>query len=476
MTALVAALYSIFELGQQSHFLTSAFDLGIFDQAVHGYAHLGAPVSLIKGVHDGFGTHFSVLGDHFSPILAVLAPVYRVFPHAQTLLVAQGVLFAASVPSVWLFTRRSLGRGAAYPIAIAYALAWGFQSAMADDFHEIAFAVPLIAFALERLDAGKLRPAIISALLLLLVKEDLGLIVAAFGVVVGVRTTRWRLGGVLVLAGIVAAVLSTEVFIPAAGGRAGYYWNYYIALGSGPLAALWHVVRHPLSTLHLATHPAQKVRLLQWLFLPLGLASLGSSFVLLAIPQLAELLLSDNPYHWQLDSHYIAILVPILTLAAVDGVAKLRRRTERLVPAGRPIWARVAGSALGLAYAGGVLAVAIWALAQMPFHEMTQHWWWHTNAYQSAERAAVDVVPSGATVEASDHLAPQLTDRARVMLLDATPREAPWVVFDADAADWPLTSAEQLARPGWLLSHDYRQVFSRSGIVVYHRTTGAGAQ
>ncbi len=61
---------------------------------------------------------------------------------------------------------------------------------MAADFHEVAFAVPLLAIALERLDAGRLRTALIAAGLLLLVKEDFGLVVAAFGLVVGIRTRR----------------------------------------------------------------------------------------------------------------------------------------------------------------------------------------------------------------------------------------------------------------------------------------------
>ncbi|HTC69070.1 MAG TPA: DUF2079 domain-containing protein, partial [Acidothermaceae bacterium] len=168
LTAAFAAVYTVFEIEQQRHFNTAGYDLGIFDQAIHGYAHLHAPISLMKGVHNGFGTHFSELGDHFSPIIATVAPVYRVFPDAVTLLIVQGLLFAASMPSVWLFSKRNLGRTAAYLITAAYALSWGLQAAMAADFHEIAFAVPLLAIAIERLDAGRLRSAVIAAVLLML--------------------------------------------------------------------------------------------------------------------------------------------------------------------------------------------------------------------------------------------------------------------------------------------------------------------
>lgn len=468
---MVAALYTVFELGQQRNFLTHAYDLGIEGQAIRGYAHLQAPISLMKGVHNGFGTHFSVLGDHFSPIIALVGPVYRVFPHVSTLLVVQGLLFAASVPFVWMFATRKLGRLGAYVIAAAYALSWGLQTAMANDFHEIAFAVPLLAVAIERLDAGKLRASLIAAAALLFVKEDYGLVVAAFGLVIGLRTKRWRLAVVVAVVGVAASVIATKVLIPAFGGRADYYWNYYAWMGPDPASALWHVIRHPLATLHFAATPEAKARLLRWFFLPLGLASLGSSFALLALPLLGELLLSSNPNNWLISSHYAAPLTPILTLAAVDTVGKIGRALSGR-RARRP---RARTTALRLGYAAGVFAVAVWSCTQMPFGELAKSWFWHPSAYQQAQLAAVETVPSGATVEATDRLAPHLIDRSNVMLLDAKPRGAPWVVIDEGHFNFPLTVAEQEQRPGWLLAHGYRQVFSRLGVVVYHRAASGQA-
>ncbi len=477
LTAATATLYTVFEIEQQRHFQTAGYDLGIFDQAISGYAHLHAPISLMKGVHNGFGTHFSELGDHFSPIIAAVAPAYRVFPSAVTLLVIQGLLFAASLPSVWLFSRRALGRPAAYLIAAAYALAWGLQAAMAADFHEIAFAVPLLAIALERLDASRLRTAVIAALLLLLVKEDFGLVVAAFGLVVGLRTRRWRLAGILAVTGIGFTVLADRVFIPAFGGKAGYYWDYYAALGSGPLEAAWHVVRHPLWTLHLMVTPQAKVRLLEWLFFPLGLMPLGSPFVLLSVPLLAERLLSDNPNHWTLTHQYTAPFVPILTLAAVDTVARIRRSLQSHRSTELRERSRVRLSwAVGPAYALGILLVAVWAWSRMPFGQLTHDGItqsWHTTSYDQARQAAVDVVPNGATVEASNELAPHLVDRTKVMLLDATPHDAPWVVFDEGYIEFPMTDQAQQTRTSWLLSHGYQQVFSRDSIVVFHHVGAA---
>ena len=70
LTAFIAALYSVFSLIYYIRFRTSSYDLAIFDQAIRSYSHFHLGISVIKGVHNGFGPHFSVLGDHFSPILA----------------------------------------------------------------------------------------------------------------------------------------------------------------------------------------------------------------------------------------------------------------------------------------------------------------------------------------------------------------------------------------------------------------------
>ena len=78
LVALTAAVYSVFALARYYTFQTGSYDLVIFDQAVRSYAHFRPGISIIKGLHNGFGPHFSVLGDRWSPILAVLAPLYCV--------------------------------------------------------------------------------------------------------------------------------------------------------------------------------------------------------------------------------------------------------------------------------------------------------------------------------------------------------------------------------------------------------------
>ena len=162
----------------------TSWDLGIYTEYVKQVAHLAAPVADIRGAG------FNLFGDHFQPIVAVIAPFFAVFPSAATLLVAQALLAALSVFPVSQIAREKLGPGPGRAIAVAYGFSWGLQQMVNYDFHEIAFAVPLLAFSLSALLRGRRSAAVWWAVPLVFVKEDQGFTVAAIGlylIVAGLR-------------------------------------------------------------------------------------------------------------------------------------------------------------------------------------------------------------------------------------------------------------------------------------------------
>src|SRR5262249_44213482 len=130
------------------------------------------------------GAGFNLLGDHFHPIVWLLAPVFRLFPTPETLLVAQALLTAASVIPVCLAAQELLGVWASRGIGLAYPFSWGLQQMVTSGSHQSAFAVPLLAFPLSARVRGRRRPAVAWALPLVFVKEDQGFTVAAIGLVI----------------------------------------------------------------------------------------------------------------------------------------------------------------------------------------------------------------------------------------------------------------------------------------------------
>jgi uncharacterized membrane protein len=341
LTTIIAAIYSVYTLVKYATYNESNYDLVIFDQAVRSYAHFHLGISIIKGLHDGFGPNFSVLGDHFSPIDMALAPAYWIYDSPQTLLVAQAVLFALAIPWLWVYTRRAMGgtgeraTTAAYLACIGYGLSWPLAAAMGFEYHEVAFAPVLTAIALERLQAGRLRAGLIALGFLLLVKEDMGLLVAGIGVTLvvsfspTVRRQRF-VGLILIVVGVAYTYFATSVLIPAFGGRANYYWAYS-ALGQNIPQLLGHLVRHPGQFFELMFSPSVKLRTWEWLFGAFCLLPLLSPLTLAALPLLIERMLAGPQYAhwWGTHFQYNAFVVTILVFAAVDGAVRLDRWATR---------------------------------------------------------------------------------------------------------------------------------------------------
>ncbi|MEV8434867.1 DUF2079 domain-containing protein [Streptomyces chartreusis] len=400
---------------------TRSWDLGIFEQAVRAYARLEAPVVDLKGP----GTN--VLGDHFSPVTALIAPAYRLFPTPVTLLVVQAALFALAAVPVTRAASRLLGRAQGLAVGVAYGLSWGIQQAVDFDFHEICFAVPLIAFALAALLRRRWRAALLWAAPLVLVKEDLGITLSAIAVVVAWRARREPSGaavsalGVAAL-GVLATVLTLTVVIPAFNASGGYgYWSK-VDGGPSPFAGA-----------------DVKLRTLAWLLLPTtGLLALRSPLVLAGVPTLGWRLLSGEEHYWSTDWHYNAVLMPVLLLALVDAVALSRRSP-------RP-WLRAYADRLPACAA----AVALALTTAQPLSALTESAAYRKPARAVAVEDLLSRIPDGASVESDVGPISRLAGRCRVLWLGDTRGVTPdWIAFDnsSDRVKDPLAYARRL-HPG----------------------------
>lgn len=377
--------YAAVSLLRWSRLANRSWDLGIFEQVIRAYAHFQAPLADLKGP----GTH--ILGDHFSPVTALLAPLYRIFPSPVTLLLAQAALFALSAVPVTRVAARLLGRPRGFGIGVAYGLSWGVQRAVDFDFHEIAFAVPLIAFSLEAVVRGRWRAALWWALPLVLVKEDLGLTCAALGVIVALRARKadprmlpYAIG--LITFGAVAALLTFTVLIPAFNTGGGY--DYWSKVGEGPT---------PLDGWD------TKFRTLGWLLVPTtGLLALRSPLLIVALPTLGWRFVSGDSHYWGTDWHYSAVLMPVVTLALVDAIDRSRRSA-------RP-WLRAYAAQLPTAVAAAALALT----TALPLGTLTEAATYRPVPAASAAKALLRRIPDGATVEANIGPVSQLTSRCRV--------------------------------------------------------------
>ena len=439
--ALLTAIYSTLSLTRFARLSTPSFDNAIFQQAIAGYAHLRAPIVDLKG------PGYNILGDHFSPVLALLAPLYRILPFAQTLLVAQAVLVSACVVPIGRVAIARLGTGAGLAVTGACGLSFGVQLAVYTDFHEVAFAAPLLAFAGEAYLHRRWRAVAAWTLPLLLVKEDLGVTVATVGLVLVLVGAR-RIGLLLAVAGVGAFLVVVFGVIPSfnAGGTFAYWGAVSFAPG-GPGA---------LQTFFTGWDLKGPTLLLT--FGITGFLSLRSPWVLLAVPTLAWRWIGTNSQYWDTNWHYSLLLMPILFIALIDAID--------LIGAGSPAWLhRYAGHVPTLA-----VGMALVLCLQFPLHNLWQDDNYRTPDRAEAAAAAMAMMPAGASVETNLGLVTHLAGRFDVYWFDTigtsvTPR---YVLFDRMTALPPgdIVGYAEHQHPG----ARYRQIFDRDGYVLVQRS------
>jgi uncharacterized membrane protein len=462
----VFAAYAVISGYRYLRLQPTSWDLGIFTEYLKRYAHLQAPIV------DARTPGMNLLGDHFHPVVALLAPFFRLFPSPATLLIAQALLAAISVIPVSRAAELRLGTGAGRAIGAAYGLSWGLQQMIDNDFHEIAFAVPLLAFSLSALIRGRVRAAVLWALPLVLVKEDQGFTVAAIGLIIAFGY-RHRIAGLALAAwGLIWSLVSITVLIPQFSPTHAYlYWS----LG-GDVGGPGHLAS-PAGLLHqLFASSDVKLPTLVMILLPTAFLALRSPIVLAILPSLALRFIATNSSYWTTQWHYNATVMPIVFIAAIDGMSRIRAaRTGQ--DATR--WAgRVAGQA---ERHGAAMMLAICAALAFQFPLATL---WSPQTYQlgphvAAARAAMALVPDGSTVATDIDLLAPLGARADAFWLGNAETwlgrhgnpATQYVVYDQTAADLPAPSGTALSYVESLSRGvRYRQIYQQNGIFVFIRS------
>jgi len=392
-------LYSALSILRHRHFV-SGWDLAVFDQAIWLYSRFYSPDVTVR-----FNRPENILGDHFHPIVALLSPFSWIMNGAEGILLAQSLIVALSVIPIFLFTARRLGNGAAWLFALSYSIFWGIQETVEFGFHEIAFAIPLIAFAIYYIDLRKRWGYFICFFLMLLTKESMGAIVAFFGIYL-LLLRRYKDGLLSLSAGAVTFPVLTKIIIPFFSGRNHDYWTYD-ALGPDLIAAVKTIIRKPWLVAQIMTTPVTKLHTIWLIFSPFLLVSLFSPLMVLFIPIFAERFLSSRLVFWEPLYHYNATVTPLVAMAAADGLWRITRRIKR---------DRVRKLAVQFA-ALAILIINLCLLPRLPLWKLTSPDYWQLSERDRDGQAAVATIPAGESVAAQISIAPHLTHRREIYVI-----------------------------------------------------------
>jgi uncharacterized membrane protein len=402
------------------------------------------------------GRQASRLGSHVDPLLALLVPLWWVWPSPLMLVVLQVVAVASgALPVFWLARKHLRSDRAAAHFAFVYLLfpATQFNAiGIADSFHAVSLAIPLVLFAIWFLDEDRLVLFSVFALLAAATKEEIAASLACLGLWYAVRHKR-RLAGLSIFAAGMAFSLANFLLVIPHFAQTGVspFAGRYDAVGGTPTGIAREALTNPLALVH-AVGTWHKLLYLALLLVPfLGLWLLEPLLFLGALPELTINMLSAKPEQTTIFWHYTSGIIPFLVAASIVGASKLKRDPDSTTH-----WLFVAIACIALL--SPVYRIAVTDLAQARPSDPTR----------LAKREALALIPTSAPVSASNQLAGMLSARRFIYVFPVN-RGARWAIVDAN--DETYGAQREYRRSIRKMAGDptWRTVFRSHGVRVLHK-------
>jgi uncharacterized membrane protein len=392
LAILFVAGTSVLMFRKHASFNTRTYDLARFDQAVWNTLHGRFLYSSIL--------EMSILGNHFSPLMAALSPLLLIWDNVRVLFLVQTVSVATTGLLLYRIVR---ARHAA--LAPWFLLAFYLNPAVLEttvfEFRRVVLAMPFLGMALWALYARRRRLMAVGLVLALLCKENVGLVVFMVGLYLLLFERDWKWGVPTALVGALWVIVISLWVIPLFAGPQTdpdvypqlYYFDY---LGDSYDEILANLRRDPLLLVRHVLEP-ERARALFRTFLPLGflLPFLASDWALVCAPTLGYLLISGDPRLYTFERWRLATVLPVLFGAVGVGLVRLPVR-----------WARWASGLLVVAAIAGYLLYSPAPLGgtyEPALYDVTPH---HRLAAK-----IIDSVPKQASVGTLARYVPHLSHR-----------------------------------------------------------------
>lgn len=218
-----------------------AFDLGIFQQGVWLLANGYSPFVTVRGWH--------LFADHFSPILFIFIPFYRIWAHPFWFFLAQTIALALGTIPVYRLAFRNTGNERyALLLSLAYLLHPAACTMLFFDFHPVLLSIPFVLWAIDALDENRPIPFAIASFFALLCREDVAISIFCLSLyALLVRRKVW--GGAMVIVSVLLFLLATKAMAFLSGEERTAYLSLYSRWGNTPLQIVLGILTHPLDAL-----------------------------------------------------------------------------------------------------------------------------------------------------------------------------------------------------------------------------------
>lgn len=305
------------------------FNMGIFYEIINNYAHFKAPYSSLKYYNPefNFASNTTIFADHFSPIYILVVPFLWIYNNFLSLLMANVCLITLSVPFIYKMSRIYLSIKLSTILTLVYILNWIIQYQASTGLSESTFYLPITAISLYYYFKKHYIHSAIWMSLLIFVKEDAGLYIALFGLVLFIQHRKKLLSSILILTGILSTYISIFIIIPNASHNqfSKFYTKFYEWMGSTISEKIIFIVTHPLNILHHLYYPPTKTFTYILIGLPFLTLCYFSPFILFPLINFTERFLSTN---WDLfnflERHYNTAYLVFIFAAIIDILNKIK--------------------------------------------------------------------------------------------------------------------------------------------------------
>jgi len=462
--------------------MTASFCVFFSIQTIHqyhalnlGYADSGYVAEALSNTLRGrflwcnsleFGNY---LGDHFSPILLFLVPLYALWPVHETLLAAHALAIGLAAIPVYLLVRRTTQSNfAGVALAAAYLLhpAVQFQNTcFSYGFKAASLGIPLLLWAMYFTVARRDGLFVVFSLLSLACEESLVPIVLSLGAYAAL-SRKMRTGWLI--AGVAAGwwVAATQFVMPRISGSAAskQLRTFYGWMDGSPGKIIEFIVRHPVRILKRFLRREVFVFAAQMSF-PVGMLSfLSPAAAAVGVVTFVFLVLSSEPVFLSIYFQYKAGLIPVVFFAAALAMGKLCEwqdlKAKRWL-GGDP------------ARASGCVALVAAAASCFVFGPTPLSHNYVPSFYRAGRYAAIrevrKMVPPEAALLASERAAAHFTGQALLHRLRPRPTaEYDFVLLDLDDT-WDGREKVFAERKNYLSDPRFAPVYARDGFILFQK-------
>jgi uncharacterized membrane protein len=404
-------------------FASTAWDLGIFDQAVFLISQGQPPISSFLGFH--------ILGDHAAWIFYPLALLYKIYPDVHCLFAVQAIALSFGGWLIWrLAGQAGLKPSQAILMAFVYLL------------YPLVFNINLFDFRPDVMAPAALLGAVLSArttnlfgfgfsiLLLLGCKAAFSLTAIGLGAWLIGFEKKYGYGAIAIAAGVIWFLIATQWIMPEFGqgtGAIARHASRYSYLGNSSGEIVQTIFRRP----DLIVGKVFSANTLEYLLLicaPLlwGLSPRHLAPLVAAAPALALNILSEDWSQRNLIFQYSLPILPFLLLAVISALAA------------QQVWLK------------NQRAIALWSI--VAFLALAKYGFFWTNYIEpldtwQATRHAVSLVQTQGAVLTTQNIAPHLSHRPVIKTTDKDIPPSDLSVFEYVLLD--------VRHPGWRSSEEF---------------------